>query len=59
MAPDFLHLGAKWPLESKCYFEACYYTKYPPPPFVFKKAELRLPLNVVNKTCSKLQNNNF
>jgi len=23
MAPDFLQLGAKWPLESKCYFEAC------------------------------------
>jgi len=24
MAPDFLQLGAKWPLESKCYFEACF-----------------------------------
>jgi len=22
MVPDFLQLGAKWPLESKCYFEA-------------------------------------
>jgi len=22
MAPDFLQLGAKWRLESKCYFEA-------------------------------------
>jgi len=26
MAPDFLQLGAKWPLESKFYFEACYLT---------------------------------
>jgi len=23
MAPDFLQLGAKCPLESKCYFAAC------------------------------------
>jgi len=23
MASDFLQLGVKWPLESKCYFEAC------------------------------------
>jgi len=24
MAPDLLQLGAKWPLESKCYFETCH-----------------------------------
>jgi len=29
MAPDFLQLGARWPLESKCYFEACHgYHRY-------------------------------
>jgi len=26
MVPDCLQLGAKWPLESKCYFEACYFS---------------------------------